>query len=141
MVKRFFKKNWFGLSVLIVSIFFLIYFMFFSNKAKEAISAMQHISLPWIMVSAACMLIYWLMDGLVLFIFTRIKYKQFNICIDEVKRLGQFIEIEIVTHEQDKTDYYEKEIIKISQELGINTDNRINSFYDNMIHELNMKGQ
>lgn len=67
------------------------------------------------------------------------KYKQFNICIDDVKRLGQFVEIEIITSEKNKTDYYEKEIIKISKELGINTNNIVNNFYDTMISELNQK--
>jgi len=64
------------------------------------------------------------------------KYNVFNICIDEVKRLGSFAEIEIVTEETDKSDYYEKEILKVANELGIDTNNRINNFYDNMISEL-----
>lgn len=65
------------------------------------------------------------------------KYKEFNICIDEVTRLGKFVEIEIVTAEENKTDYYENEIVKVCKELNINTDNRINSHYDTMIDELN----
>lgn len=69
------------------------------------------------------------------------KYKEFNICIDEVKRLGEFIEIEIVTPEEDQTDYYEEEIVKVAKELGINPDQRINNFYDTMISELNEKEQ
>jgi adenylate cyclase class 2 len=65
------------------------------------------------------------------------KYKDFNICIDDVKRLGTFVEIEIVTEESDKPEYFEKEILKAANELGIDTSNRINNFYDNMISELN----
>jgi len=64
------------------------------------------------------------------------KYKGFNICMDEVKRLGQFIEIEIITTENDKTDYYKKEILKISEELGIDSSNIVNDFYDSMIRRL-----
>jgi predicted adenylyl cyclase CyaB len=64
------------------------------------------------------------------------KYKNFNICIDDVKRLGTFAEIEIVTDISDKPKYFEKEILVIAKELGIDTNNRINSFYDTMISEL-----
>lgn len=64
------------------------------------------------------------------------RYKDFNICIDEVKRLGSFVEIEIVTEESDKPEYFEKEILNVAKELGIDVNNRINSFYDTMISEL-----
>jgi len=67
------------------------------------------------------------------------KYKDFNICMDEVHRLGSFIEIEVVTTEEDKSDYYEKEILKLCEELDINKENRVNNFYDTMIDELNKK--
>jgi adenylate cyclase class 2 len=67
------------------------------------------------------------------------KYKNFNICIDEVKKLGNFIEIEIVTEEKEKTKYYEEEIIMLAKELGINTEARVNSHYDTMIDELNQR--
>ena len=67
------------------------------------------------------------------------KYKGFNICIDEVKRLGNFIEIEIITEGENKTDFYEQEIINIAKELGIAIKNRVNSFYDTMIRELDNK--
>lgn len=60
--------------------------------------------------------------------------------MDEVKRLGSFIEIEIITNEIDNTEYYEQEIIKAASELGIDPNNRINNFYDVMINELNEKG-
>jgi len=68
-------------------------------------------------------------------------YKEFNICIDEVKGLGEFVEIEIITSEENKADYYENEIIKVCQELSIDPNNRINSHYDTMINELNKKGE
>lgn len=67
------------------------------------------------------------------------KYKDFNICIDEVKRLGSFIEIEIITSEENKTEYYEEEIIKTGKEFGIDIKNRVNNFYDTMINELDKK--
>jgi adenylate cyclase class 2 len=64
------------------------------------------------------------------------KYKEFNICLDEVKRLGNFIEIEILTNEEDKTEYYEKIILECAEYLGIDINNRINSFYDAMMNKL-----
>lgn len=67
------------------------------------------------------------------------KYKDYNICIDDVKRLGSFIEIEVLTKEENKTKHYEQEILNIAKELGIDIENRINNFYDTMINELNEK--
>ena len=67
---------------------------------------------------------------------TTIKYKNFNICLDEVLELGNFVEIEIVTDEENKADYYEDEILKLCGELGIDTQNRVNSHYDTMLYEL-----
>lgn len=64
------------------------------------------------------------------------KYKEYNICIDEVERLGSFIELEILVEEKDNKDY-EMILLKTAEELGINVNNRINSHYDTMISELN----
>lgn len=69
------------------------------------------------------------------------KYKDFNICIDSVKRLGDFIEIEIITPEDNKVSYYEEEILKIAKEFQIDINNRINNHYDTMINELNVRGE
>lgn len=67
------------------------------------------------------------------------KYNKYNICIDEVKRLGSFVEIEIVTDEENKTEEFEKEILDIAMTIGIDINNRVNNFYDTMIHELDNK--
>jgi predicted adenylyl cyclase CyaB len=69
---------------------------------------------------------------------TRIEtdYKDFHICFDEVKKLGSFIEIEIITDEEDKTDYYESKILAIAKELNINVDDRVNSRYDTLMYNL-----
>ena len=65
------------------------------------------------------------------------KYKGYNICIDEVKDLGCFIEIEILTSEQGKASYYEQEMLNLCSEFGIDSKNQINSHYDTMIYNLN----
>ena len=67
------------------------------------------------------------------------QYKDYNICIDEVKGLGNFIEIEILTDEQDKTSYYEQKMLELCLELGINVDNKIDSHYDTMVYRLKKK--
>ena len=63
------------------------------------------------------------------------KYKDYNICIDEVERLGTFVEIEVLVSEDNDVDY-EKELLDVAVELGIETSDRINSHYDTMISEL-----
>ncbi len=67
------------------------------------------------------------------------KYKGFNICMDEVKRLGSFVEIEIITALEDKTQFYEDEILNTAKEIGIDISCRVNSFYDTMISELDKR--
>lgn len=63
------------------------------------------------------------------------KYKEYNICMDQVERLGNFIEIEILVPDDNDKDY-EEELYLVAEELGINRNNRINSHYDTMIREL-----
>ena len=63
-------------------------------------------------------------------------YKEYNICIDEVERLGSFIELEILVDKDNKEDY-ELALLEVAKKLGINPDKRINSHYDSMISELN----
>ena len=62
-------------------------------------------------------------------------YQNFNICIDEVERLGAFVEIEILVSENDNIDY-EPIIMSVAKELQIDTKKRINSHYDTMIAEV-----
>jgi len=70
---------------------------------------------------------------------TETTYQEFNLCIDQVKRLGNFIEIEILSEEENQTEFYEKKILEVAKELGISKENRVNNYYDSMIAELNEK--
>ncbi len=63
------------------------------------------------------------------------KYENVNICMDEVERLGCFVELELLIADKDDIDY-ESTLIDIAKQLGINPNNRINSHYDTMISEL-----
>ncbi len=63
------------------------------------------------------------------------KYKQYNLCIDEVERLGSFIEIELLVDENDKNDYIE-ELKNVAEYLGLNKEDIVYSHYDTMISEL-----
>lgn len=64
-----------------------------------------------------------------------LKYKNYNICIDDVEKLGVFIEIEILVEEQNNIDY-EAQLLNVAKEIGIDINNRIDSHYDTMISEL-----
>lgn len=64
------------------------------------------------------------------------KYEGANICIDEVERLGNFVEIELLVDEEDKVDNYEDELLKIAEKLGINIKNKVDDHYDTMIANL-----
>lgn len=66
------------------------------------------------------------------------KYKDLNICLDKVERLGSFIELEYLAEEDDNNSY-EDMIKEVALELGIDVSSIVDSFYDTMIHELDMK--
>ena len=66
------------------------------------------------------------------------KYLKYNLCIDEVERLGFFIEIELLVDEKDKNDYID-ELISVAKVLGLDKQNIINSHYDTMIYELDLR--
>lgn len=63
------------------------------------------------------------------------KYKDCNVCIDQVEKLGDFIELELLIENNDDVDY-EEYLLNLAKELNIDTNNRINSHYDTMISEL-----
>lgn len=64
------------------------------------------------------------------------KYENANLCIDEVERLGSFVEIEYLIDENDKNTNYEDELLKVAEYLGIDTEKQVHSHYDTMIAEL-----
>ena len=64
------------------------------------------------------------------------KYLNYNLCIDEVERLGSFLEIELLVDEEDKKDYI-SDLLEIAKTFELTEDNIVNSHYDTMISELN----
>jgi len=65
-------------------------------------------------------------------------YLQATICMDEVERLGSFVEIEFLIEETDhRMDYdYEEELFTIAKKIGIDITKQIYSHYDTMIASL-----
>ena len=63
------------------------------------------------------------------------KYENVNVCMDEVERLGCFIELELLIEDNDDKDY-ESILLDYASKLGIDASRRINSHYDTMISEL-----
>ena len=64
------------------------------------------------------------------------KYKDINICIDEVTKLGTFVELEIVTKDDTDIDLIETKLYEAATELELDPSDRVMSHYDTMIFEL-----
>ncbi|HOO68517.1 MAG TPA: class IV adenylate cyclase [Bacilli bacterium] len=64
------------------------------------------------------------------------KYKNFNICIDQVDKLGTIIEIERLTKSKDKIDEIENEILKFAELLNIDINDKLNNRYDTLIYNI-----
>ncbi len=62
-------------------------------------------------------------------------YLNYNLCIDEVERLGSFLEIELLVDEEDKKDYI-SDLLEIAKTFELTEDNIVNSHYDTMISQL-----
>ena len=60
------------------------------------------------------------------------KYDKYNLCIDDVERLGSFIEIEILVNDNDEKDYIE-ELLNAAKELDLKEEDIVKSHYDTMI--------
>lgn len=63
------------------------------------------------------------------------KYKNYEICIDDVKKLGSYIEVEKLTDE-DSFEVQE-ELFLFLESLGIKRENREKRGYDTLMHYLN----
>lgn len=62
-------------------------------------------------------------------------FQNYNLCLDRVKNLGTFLEIEILTEEENNNDFYENEILEIAQVFGLSKEDRVMKHYDTMIQE------
>lgn len=62
------------------------------------------------------------------------KYKEFEICIDEVDNLGSFIEVEKIADEAE-ADRAQKEMWELLESLGISPDDQVKKGYDILMLE------
>lgn len=64
------------------------------------------------------------------------KYKDYEITLDEVERLGNFIEIERVVEDGDGVKIQEEMFVFAKETFGLDRDNYVMKGYDIMIHHL-----
>jgi adenylate cyclase class 2 len=71
---------------------------------------------------------------------TRIKakYKDYEICLDEVKELGSYIEVEKIS-EDDNANEVQNELFTFLESLGVNKENRETHGYDTLLYIKNNK--
>lgn len=63
------------------------------------------------------------------------KYRDVEICLDEVKDLGSFIEVEKLAKEDADVDAIQSELWDILLALGIRPEDRVHSGYDTLMYE------
>lgn len=61
------------------------------------------------------------------------KYKDYEICLDEVKGLGSFVEVEKITDDEN-ADKVQDELFSFLESLGVSKDNRELHGYDTLIY-------
>lgn len=63
---------------------------------------------------------------------TKTKHNGWEICLDEVKGLGSFIEVESITDED--ADKVQEELFAFLQTLGVSRDDRVLNGYDTLVY-------
>lgn len=63
-------------------------------------------------------------------------YKDLEICLDEIDKLGLFVEVEKLAEDNADVDKIQTELWELLLKLGIEPDNRIHKGYDTLMHEL-----
>ena len=61
------------------------------------------------------------------------KYKDFEICLDFVEDLGDFIEVEKIAGENADSGQIQNELFEFLLNLGIRNENRVTQGYDTLI--------
>lgn len=70
----------------------------------------------------------------------KIKYQNYTICLDQVKDLGNFIEVERLFNDDNEANGIQEEIFKFLQTLGIQKEDRETHGYDTLMYlKLNNK--
>jgi len=61
------------------------------------------------------------------------KYNGYEICLDEVKGLGSFVEVEKIT-DNENTDEIQNELFGFLESLGVKREDRVTNGYDTLIY-------
>ncbi len=62
------------------------------------------------------------------------KHKNWEICIDEVRGLGRFIEVEEITNEKADSERVQEKLFVFLETLGIKRKDRVMSGYDTLVY-------
>ena len=68
------------------------------------------------------------------------KYKDYEICLDDVKELGAFVEVEKITDNED-ADKVQDELFNFLETLGVSKDNREIHGYDTLVYLKQLRDQ
>ena len=66
------------------------------------------------------------------------KYKDYEICLDEVKGLGSFVEVEKITDEKN-ADEVQNKLFEFLESLGVKREDRVTNGYDTLIYLKQLK--
>jgi adenylate cyclase class 2 len=66
------------------------------------------------------------------------KYKDYEICLDDVKEIGKFIEIEKITDEED-AGAVQNELLDFLGSLGVNRSAKVLNGYDTLVYRKKFK--
>ncbi len=65
------------------------------------------------------------------------KYKDLELCLDEIERLGSFVEVEKLARDDVDVDAIQSELWSLLNKLGVEARDRVHKGYDTLMHDLN----
>lgn len=76
-MKKFFQKNWFGLLSITIS-FIILASLIFSEGIGKFYSILVNLDIYFLLCAFAAIILYCILDGFILFLLAKIKYKSYN---------------------------------------------------------------
>ena len=68
------------------------------------------------------------------------KYNDLELCLDEIEKLGSFVEVEKLANDDADVDIIQSELWNLLNKLGIVDSDRVHKGYDTLMHELEKSG-
>lgn len=86
------RNKIFNLIIILVSSFIFLSFFIFSNGLSDLLSRIKTLNTKWIVIALACIILFWFIETLIIYVITQALYKAKHLFVKSIKfaMVGQF---------------------------------------------------